>query len=199
MVTVAEFQAAIQSQSALDVVDSVLLPNAPQHVSSADLAFLRDTIGEAYRVRSDAIDIVVTGSANLGFSLSEKRKDGIVVAPRYRPFSAASDIDVAVVATSIFDALWQELAAHAARSTWFPFREGKLGDYMISGWLRPDHFPKNRRLLQCDNWFDTFRRITASSRFRRRRVNGGLFYSRFHLRQYMTRSVNDCIHNEDPQ
>jgi hypothetical protein len=193
MLTIEQFKAALSCSNALEIVDGLLLPNPPKHVTPENLDFLSKTVAASYGVSADQVEVIITGSANLGFSLSEKRDNGAVIGERYRLFSAASDIDVAVISPPIFDAIWQELSASAAGASMFPPREGKLGDYMVSGWLRPDHFPRNRRLLRCDNWFDTIRRINTANRFSRRRVNGGLFFSRHHLRHYMTRAVSDCM------
>jgi hypothetical protein len=197
VISVNDFRGELRSREALDIVETTLLPNPPAHVTTDQLKYLRLAIASSYGVNGDDVEIVITGSANLGFSLSEKRKSGKVVGARYRQFSPNSDIDVAVISPPIFKRIWQELAVYAANSYRFPIEHGRLGDYLVSGWLRPDHFPPYPHLRYCRNWFMTFSRITAGSQMRRRRVNGGLFYSKFHLAHYMARAVHDCILSED--
>lgn len=193
MVTVDEFRALLKESSAYEIVTEVLLSGPALHVSDADISYIRNSIGASYGVSADEVDVVITGSSKLGFSLAEKRKKGEPTLPRYRPFSAASDIDVAVVSPAIFNKIWLELSAHYHRSVWFPQDTGMLGDYLVTGWLRPDHFPKHVRLPFCDNWWDTFRKLTRNSRFKTRRLNGGAFQSRDHLTQYLARAVRECI------
>ncbi len=78
-----------------------------------------------------------------------------------------------------------------------PWDSGKLGDYMLYGWLRPDYFPNDVRVRECDAWWDEFRRFSGSPRFERHQVRGGLFYSREQLRLYMMRSIQECINAEE--
>jgi hypothetical protein len=107
--------------------------------------------------------VVVVGSAKLGFSISEKRTFGGVGLERYRPFRPESDIDIALVHPFIFDQLWRELSDHSHRSPTMPRDSARLGDYLVYGWIRPDHFPKNVRLRRCDDWWDTFNKMTAGA------------------------------------
>jgi hypothetical protein len=134
----------------------------------------------------------IVGSAKLGFSLTEKRaRDGSLLA-RYRDFSAASDIDVAVVSPRLFDILWNELGAYAHREACLPWNSGALGDYLVCGWIRPDHFPIRVRLRRCDDWWDLFRALSADSRYGRRKVRGGLFHSVEHMKRYQIRALREC-------
>ncbi len=191
--TVDEFRELLKEASAYDIVSKFLMNGAAAHVSDADISHIGSVIGASYGVAASEVDVVIAGSAKLGFSLTEKRKKGEPPLPRYRLFSAESDIDVAVISPKIFNKIWFELSTHFHKSIWFPSDTGKLGDYLVTGWLRPDHFPKNVRLPLCDNWSDTFSKLTRNSRFKTRRLNGGAFQSRDHLNQYLARAVRECI------
>lgn len=195
--TIEEFRASLVGADAGDIVDAYLLSDGALHVSHDDIDYICRSIAASYGVDIEDTRIFVTGSAKLGFSISEKRKKGSKShRPRYRLFSATSDIDVAVISAPIFDMIWQELSKHFNSAVSFPPNTEKLGDYLACGWLRPDHFPKHVRLSRCDTWADTFRRLSANSRFRTRRVTGGAFNSREHLRQYLSRAVRECIYLE---
>lgn len=191
--TVDEFRESLRVSTAFEIVRDVLLPGPAVHVPDHDVAYIRRQIGASYGVDPAGIEVVITGSAKLGFSLTEKRKKGQSPLPRYRAFSAQSDIDVAVISPIIFDKIWLELSSHYHRSVWFPQDTGRLGDYLVAGWLRPDHFPKHVRLPFCDNWWDTFRKLSSNTRFKRRRLAGGAFQSKEHLSQYLARAVRECI------
>lgn len=194
--TVDEFRQSLIGADALNVVDDMLLTPGAAHVSDDNLCYIAQSLADTYHVPVSSVEVLITGSAKLGFSLVEKIGRDSERRPRYRAFSASSDIDVAVICPPIFDTIWHELSAHLHQSVWFPPKSGRLGDYLLAGWLRPDHFPKNVRLPHCDAWWDLFKRLSANRRFNSRRVSGGVFYSREHLRQYLSRAVRDCISSE---
>ncbi|MBV8523800.1 MAG: hypothetical protein JOY71_17040 [Acetobacteraceae bacterium] len=191
-----EFRKSLRGADPEEVVEKWLLAPGARHVSQETIALIQGELATGYCVPTGDVQIWVTGSAKLGFSISEKRtKDGAML-PRYRVFSAESDIDVAVVSQAIFELVWRELSLHSHRQPRFPWDAGKLADYLVCGWLRPDHFPKHVRLYWCDIWWEIFRRLSADPRLRRRRVRGGLFYSIDQLRSYMARAVSDCVTHE---
>lgn len=194
MPTVEEFRAALADADAGAIVDRWLLAPGAKHVESEKIDRIQSRLAAAYGVQIDDTNVWITGSAKLGFSISEKKRKDAPTLPRYRPFGALSDIDVAVVSPPIFDLVWGELARHSHQQPYFPWASGRLGDYFVCGWIRPDHFPKNVRLRRCDDWKDTFRHL--SGRYRRS-VKGGLFHSVEHLRRYMSRAVNECIDLEE--
>lgn len=192
-VAVDDFRALLKVASPFDIVRDFFLNGPTIHVSDADIAHIGNVISASFGLDSNDVEIIITGSAKIGFSLSEKRRKDQSMLPRYRLFSPESDIDVAVVSQALFSKIWIELAAHYSNSFRYPPDTGHLGDYMTTGWLRPDHFPRNVRLPMCDNWMETFSRINRNSRFRMRRLNGGIFQSKDHLMYYIARSVRDCI------
>lgn len=195
MLSVTEFRDCLNRGEIEYLLDEVLLGREAEHVAEPEIEYIRSVLARVFQCDSE-IEIWIVGSAKLGFSTVEKRgRDGII-SPRYRLFSPTSDIDVAVVGSCVFTPIWNELSAFSHRNSRFPWNSGLLGDYLVCGWLRPDHFPKGVRLRKCDEWWDTFRTLSADHRFGRRRVNGGLFASVDHLRQYYLRSLNDCLQAE---
>lgn len=195
MISVEEFRELLQSKSAYEIVNDYLICESAAHVSDVNIEYIREIISLSYNVDPKDVEVIITGSAKLGFSLCEKTKNEKTL-PRYRLFSADSDIDVAVISPAIFNKIWLELSGHFHRTTWFPKNAGRLGDYLMIGWLRPDHFPRGVRLPLCDNWWETFRKLTRDPVFGRRRISGGAFQSRAHLVQYLERSVNNCYEEE---
>ena len=197
MPTAAEFRAALKGATADDIVDRFMLTPGADQVSLENIAFIQNSLASAYGVDPTTVQARITGSAKLGFSLVEKNRSGSPKRPRYRSFGANSDIDVAVISADIFNQIWLELSGHAHRAVWFPPAANRRGDYLVCGWLRPDHFPDGVRLPRCDTWSDTFRKLSADSRFGRRSVSGGIFASVAHLKQYMSRAVRECIAEEE--
>lgn len=196
MISLEEFRAKLKTDTIEDLVTTILLSDEALHVSDENLSFISRSLSSVYGVQESEIDLWVVGSAKLGFSLvPKKQKDGPEL-PRYRSIRADSDIDIAVVSRKISEIIWNELSGFAHGFPAMPWNSGRLGDYMIYGWFRPDFFPKGRRLRKCDDWFDLFRRLSANVRFGRRQVRGGLFYSIEHLKRYQTRALRECIQEE---
>lgn len=199
MPTVDEFRAALLSWEPEDIVDRWIVSPGALHVDEQDRAHIAVRLSEAYRRPVERIEIVITGSAKLGFSMTRKAIEGQPSLVRYRSFRPESDIDVAVISPDIFDLLWSELSAHSHSAPRFPWQSRKLGDYLICGWLRPDHFPTNAGLRYCDLWWETFRGLSRDPRYRRHRVRGGLFYSMDELKRYSRRAVIDCALAEETE
>jgi hypothetical protein len=199
MPTVEEFRSSLQGADAGAIVDEWLLAPGAKYVGQADIDYIQIQLAARYGMPITEVQVWITGSAKLGFSISEKRKPNVPSLPRYRTFGPSSDIDVAVVSRPIFELVWRDLSLHSHRQPRFPWVSGRLGDYLVCGWLRPDHFPRNVRLDRCDNWWDVFRQLSAEPRFRRRPVRGGLFHSTDQLRSYLSRAVAECIAAEDTQ
>ena len=195
MEAIDDFRASLLNTEIDVIVDKWFLVPGAKHIGLTDIDYIQSKVASRYGIELDRTQVWITGSAKLGFSISEKRRSGEVILPRYRAFSENSDIDVAVVSSDIFYIIWRELSLYAHRQPKFPWDAGKLADYLIYGWLRPDHFPKVR-LYRCDSWWDIFRSLSVDSRFHRRRVRGGLFQSVDQLRSYMGRAVTDCVNSE---
>jgi hypothetical protein len=192
VITVEEFRERIRRNEVEFLLDTVLVGNGATHVSIPDIEHIRATLSAKFDVPANLIDVWIVGSAKIGFAITEKRLPSGVVLPRYRQFSAHSDIDVAVVSPALFDLVWNELSTYAHRVARLPWNSGLLGDYLVCGWLRPDHFPMVR-LRRCDDWWDLFRFLSADTRYGRRRVRGGLFHSLAHMKRYQARALNECV------
>jgi len=196
MVSVEEFRTKVRANELEALLDEVLLADEALHVSVQNVLKISSALSAKYAVASNKIYVRVVGSAKLGFSMVEKRSTSGQVLPRYRPFSPLSDIDVVVISAEIFDFVWNDLSSHAHRSARLPWDSGVLGDYLVCGWLRPDHFPNAARLRRCDDWWDVFRLLSADAAFGRRKVRGGLFHSLEHARRYLMRALTDCARAE---
>jgi len=193
MITVDAFRQRILDGDLAYLLEEVLLAEAAVHVKAEDIQHLRRRLAAKFGATQDDVSVWVVGSAKLGFSITEKRlRDGTRL-PRYRAFSPRSDIDVVVVSPSIFDLIWRELSAYEHRAARLPWDSGPLGDYLVCGWLRPDHFPIRERLRRCDDWWELFRNLSSDVRYGRRKVRGGLFHSSEHVKQYLSRGLEECL------
>jgi hypothetical protein len=190
--TVDDLKTQIRSADLEEFVDSVVLTTESPHFSSDQIRHVSTSLAAKFSIEIDSVQIRVVGSAKLGYGLFKKRTKTGEVLPAFRPFRPESDIDLARISPHLYEIIWDELSTHANNFPWMPWDSGKLGDYMVYGWLRPDHFPKNIRLRRCDDWWDVFRALSSDSRLGRRSIRGALYHSLDHLRRYQLRGLNQC-------
>ena len=181
MPTPEEFRQRLREVDGQLVLEEFLLVEHAKHVSPTEMAYISKRVCKRFSVDETGLKLWIVGSAKMGFSLSEKRLKNGELLPRYRSFRPDSDIDVAIVHPQIFELIWNELSGHAHRAPFWPWNSYLLGDYLVCGWLRPDHFPRDARLGKCDEWWDCFRALSNESYLGRRKVRGGLYYSQVHL------------------
>jgi hypothetical protein len=188
-----QFKERLLSEDLSTVLESILLSPDAKHVDNSQKDHIKNKLANKYNVPIEQINIIVVGSAKLGFSISEKVLNDGRTLPRYRNFSLYSDIDLAIICPPIFEKIWNELTNYSHRQAYFPWVSRRLGDYFICGWLRPDYFPNGVSLRYCDDWWDTFRDLTARRFFGRRKVRGALFYNFEQLKAYQARSFKECL------
>ena len=185
-----DFKVLLQDGDLDQIADNVLLDGEAVHFSQPQVEVVANKLVSTFGIGEESIQIKIVGSGKLGFSLLEKwDRNNRILLPQFRLFSAESDIDVAVISPSIFRLVWDDLGRHADLAARMPWDSGQLGDYMIHGWLRPDHFPKHVRLRRCDDWWDAFRSLSARRAFGFRKIRGALYYSHDQLRRYQMRGL----------
>ena len=195
--TPAEFQQLLAQKSAEDIVSEKILSNGSFALTDDLLDEMHRDLCAAFNLGLDKVKIYVVGSGKLGFSIAEKfDKKNRILLPRYRSFSAESDIDIAVVSQTLYYLIWRELAAHAHDDDYY-MRNSEQGAYMLWGWLRPDFFPKSAKLTFCERWWHQFYSYSADTRFGRRDIRGGLYYTKWFLEAYQQRAVRACQLDEE--
>jgi len=190
-VEIDQFKQLLLTQDLEYVAEKTLLSDAAIHFDETSKQYVKSSISGIYSIDTNDLNLWVVGSAKLGFSITEKKKKGITY-PRFRPFTAESDIDIAIVSPKICDLIWRELSLYGYKQYLFPWNSGVLGDYLVYGWFRPDKYPKRQKLRRCDDWWDLFARLSSDSRLGRRQIRGGLYYSYEFLKQYQIHSLADC-------
>jgi len=189
-----EFKERLKSASDLSAfAQDVLLNGTAKHVSLEQIDLISKRVASSFSIPHDDLRVIIVGSAKLGFSISEKFHEGVVVKTRYRdyvPFE--SDVDVAIVSERLFLLLWKELSAYAYRHEGFPHHFRKVGSYIVGGWFRIDCI--NRvGLIRCEKWVDIFRQLSRDKLLGKRRIRGALYYSLDLLNQYQQRALRNCI------
>lgn len=135
-------------------------------------------------------NVIVIGSAKLGFSLSPDSFG--------RQFSDESDIDVMVIDERLFDLVWKTLLRwnyprrhYLAGFDWRWAKDRK--EELYWGWFRPDKirfsglsFPDTLKPLRdiSTRWFTAFRSISRVSGFASWEISGRLYRSWEHALLY---------------
>ena len=152
---------------------------------------LRDAIAEsvAGHFGISKRSVVIVGSARLGFSISEKRTDA-GVKPRYRAFSAESDIDVAVIDGELFDEMWRRTFLGFISSNRY-YDPSDTAQFMFKGWFRPDKLPY--KFPERNQWFDFFSRLSEPIHLSEMSINAGLYKSEEFLAAYQRIAFRQCL------
>jgi len=169
------------------------------HGSAAELVRKHITSGECFALSAESyfdlknrvaatfgihpVEVVVVGSAKLGFSLAPEK--------RYRPFGETSDIDVALCSSDLFDACWKDVFDYWARPEFWPGVED-FKKYLFRGWMRPDKLPPARSFERSQQWWEFFRKLTNEGTFGPYKIRGALYKSWHFLESYQQKCVRDC-------
>lgn len=188
----AEFREFLRDKTAEEIVDSLILTENPGPFTSMDdLQLLKTKARQVFSIADEgSIQLVVVGSAKLGFSYIEKPsgKNGGNYKPAYRAYDPKnSDIDVAVVSSVLYNQIWIDLARHGATQVYFPWNT-PLAPYMLNGWIRPDKFPPQGP-RRCDDWRRVVNDVSRLPEFRYKRLRCGIYRSMFFLKLYQQRGV----------
>jgi|GEM_PF-358976 len=191
------FKSDLSTLPADEVYRRYVLPDTCKGLTEVDELALRSKIATKFKV--DVSNIIIVGSAKLGFTLRHKPKsENIDERPAFSPFSESSDIDIAVVSDVLFDYVWKQClefwhtSGYAnSRSYWSSGQSFR--DYFFRGWMRPDKLPSEGEYHYKRDWFDFFRRQLASERAAGDyTINAGLYRESYFLETYQKIAINEC-------
>ena len=194
-----QFRELLKTAPPDTIVDDLLFHGTPyvfRHRPTG-LTLLRESLSSSLNVQPD--NVVVVGSAKLGFSLSP------VTFPRR--FSPTSDIDVVVVDEALFDLAWDAVLK------WNYPRRNRLSneewrwarnrhDDLFWGWLLPHYirfegltFPQALMPLRDlrARWLSAFRSLAGDPELARRQVSGRLYRTWNHARLYHVHSLRRLL------
>lgn len=193
--TVAEFKELLLNQSLEETAKSQVFTGMPYAflMQPAAMGVLRKHLAGQLGIAPD--DIVIIGSAQIGFSLSPDNFP--------RAFTKDSDIDVLLVDAKMFDAIWNTLLAwHYPRRFWLDGADWEWAkrrkDEIYWGWLEPSEihyrglsFPDVLRPMRdlSANWFNAFKSLARYPEFMGRDVNGRLYRTWDHALAYQVASL----------
>jgi hypothetical protein len=142
-----ELKGAILKHTPSDFFDNFVLGREVPTFDMQKKDFVRQVFEESYGISPTRDEIIVVGSSKLGFALHDKFKGGQRTGQAFRPYGAESDIDLSICSPLVFSLLWEELSLFVNSTDKRPYDSGKLGDYLLYGWLRTDNYPKHLHLI----------------------------------------------------
>ena len=145
---------------------------------------LRSKVADHFRLHPN--EVLVVGSTKLGFS--------IVPNKQYHLFRDISDIDVALVSSTLFDEFWEQVFRYKYEGSYWP-EYNDFVHYFFRGWIRPDKLPRSPMFPLRENWWNFFQTITNSGRYGGYNIRGGLYKSLFFLENYQKICIQACINN----
>lgn len=179
--TVEEFKADLARLSSEQVFRRHLLTGSCDKISDEKVYLLRELISKQFNV--DFVDVVIVGSSNLGFSIKPSK--------RYVGFGDDSDIDVAIVSSTLFENVWKEVFLYSQSGADWPKR-AQFFRYHCRGWVRPDKMPNSRIFSFSNFWWDFFKDLHLRENISPYKIKAGLYFSHFFLESYQTISIDQC-------
>lgn len=190
MISANDFRKMIFEMGEDEIVRTHIVTNDPgPNILIQSIQHIETVIRTKFQLTQEQrVSAIVVGSAKLGFSFLEKRKDGVLLKPAYRNYNPGiSDIDIAIISPVVYGKIWSDLASIGAHSNRFPI-SSKLGNYMYHGWLRPDKFPSPKP-QKCIDWEDAYRELKSYPPLRNKKIRLALYHSQFFLETYQQRGI----------
>lgn len=145
--------------------------------AAAQAHFARNVANEiatGFGISCHPHDIVICGSAHLGFSAAPNEKLG-------KPFNFTdSDIDIAILLPELFDRWWLELAAPKVML----YKRHLVASHLLNGYINPRLVRDFTRTGK--QWWELFRRLKAGGL---KRVRGRIYRSPQFMQNYHRLSV----------
>jgi hypothetical protein len=186
-ITLEQFQAALAAANSPSEIANFcrkhVLHGTPHVFENRENDFYEFRSRIAQRFEISFHEVIITGSAHLGFS---PHKNTL--------FSLDSDIDVALVSEKLFEEFIEiarsyQMQLRGARRS-ITVKEQQMYheflEYTVLGWIRPDKLPTSFQVNSTkDGWFDFFKSISYDrSEVGNYKVAGGVFRSYRHLELY---------------
>ncbi|MDQ8200509.1 hypothetical protein QEH56_20250 [Pelagicoccus enzymogenes] len=174
-----EFQTDLKLLSSEELFRRYVLNGSCASISDAQVHAVKESLSNKFTVEYN--DVVVVGSANLGFSIKPTK--------RYVPFGDDSDIDIAIVSRELFERVWREIYIYSKSGAVWPNKKMFI-KYLFRGWIRPDLLPRSPIFDFSNQWWEYFRTLAIESLDIK--IAGGIYQSYFFLEQYQVICIDQC-------
>lgn len=155
---------------------------AESEILSSEVHFrLKDEISSHFGVHPN--EIILVGSAKVGFSLAPDK--------RYREFCDSSDLDVAIISTTLFDRVWHSVVDYKNSRQYWP-KKNEFKHHFFDGWIRPDKLPPSHKFSFANDWWEYFTSLSNSQQFGMQSINAGLYREMSFLDKYQSLCIEKC-------
>src|SRR5258708_512627 len=165
------FKVDLVTQSSIEIVERHIIFGDSFGLEKDTYFTLKSVVAQHFSI--NPAEVVMVGSAKLGFSIAPTK--------RYRPFSIDSDLDLAIVSSTLFDSLWEAVFDYAVEKPYWAEKRD-FNTYLARGWIRPDKLPPG--FAPGQDWWDFFRELTATGNFGDRTLRAGLYRTWHFMRSY---------------
>ena len=163
-----QFKEDLSQLSPIEIVRKHIIFGECCILSQREYFDLRSEIADHFDLHPN--EVLVVGSTKLGFS--------IVPNKRYDLFGNESDIDVALVSSTLFDEFWKEVFSYRYEGAYWP-EYSQFVRYFFRGWIRPDKLPRSPMFRLREDWWNFFQDVTSGGRYGDYNISGGLYKSYF--------------------
>lgn len=179
-----QFKEDLSNLSSIEIVRKHIIFGECCILSQREYFDLRSEVADHFDLHPN--EVLVVGSTKLGFS--------IVPDKRYHLFGNESDIDVALVSSTLFDDFWKEVFSYRYEGAYWP-EYNEFVHYFFRGWIRPDKLPRSPMFHLREDWWNFFQDVTSAGRYGAYNIAGGLYKSYFFLENYQKICVQECMNN----
>ena len=177
------FRIDISSLDPVEVVRKDIIFGHPHAVDVSQYYSLRRDVATQYDIHPS--EVLLVGSGMLGFS--------IVPQKRYREFCDESDLDIVILAPSLFDRMWSEVNSYVRKGgSWPKEYKDDFSRYLLRGWIRPDKLPPHASFPLKREWFEFFADLSRSGLYGPYKLAAGIYRSWPFLESYQTICVEKC-------
>ncbi|MCY4402480.1 MAG: hypothetical protein OXD54_07885 [Candidatus Poribacteria bacterium] len=176
-----EFKTDLNILTPIQIVRKHIIFGECCELSRQDYFDLRSEVAKYFGLHPN--EVLVVGSAKLGFSIAPDKQ--------YDLFSDKSDIDIALVSSTLFDEYWNQVFSYKRINPYWNERD--FINYLFQGWIRPDKFPRSKMFPSGKDWWIFFQSITSSGKYGKYKIRGGLYQSYFFLENYQKICIQECI------
>jgi hypothetical protein len=181
---VSSFQADLLQMEMVDVIRKHITTGMSAVLSESEYYDLRNEVASHFSVHPS--EVVVVGSCRTGFSIKPSK--------RYEAFSDASDVDLAVVSTTKFDAYWELVFDHWRQNViWSGTKRYQqfLGE-LFKGWIWPRRLPPQRDFSEALRWVEFEDQLGRNWFNGLRSVGARLYRNWSRLEAYQAIHVAEC-------
>lgn len=182
------FKSDLIRHTALEIVQKKIIFGNCVILNDEKYLNLRIEVAREFKIHPN--DVLVVGSAKLGFSIAPKK--------RYNFFHNESDIDIAIVSEKLFGKIWLDVLEFKKQKTfWDNKKFEEFKNFLFHGWIRPDKLPQSNLFELSKKWWDFFLKKTSSNSYGPYKIRGALYKNWEFLENYQISSVQKCIDEEE--